>query len=65
MANEIIEWKGGDCPVDLDVKLDVKRRDGVQAFGITARDVMDWSHHPKGRDGDIVAYRIHEPPPEM
>lgn len=65
MANEVIDWLGGDCPVNSDVKVDIKRRDGGQCFGVRAGDVMDWSHHRRGRDSDIVAYRIHEAPPPL
>ena len=70
-ADGWIEWKGGECPVDVGTIVDVKHRDGD--IGIRCHAGMsssepdgeghataeDWSHLDEG--GDIIAYRLHKP----
>lgn len=51
-----IEWKGGDCPVDLNAEVATKLRDGE--WFVTRAGRMDWRH--LNDDSDIIAYRIVE-----
>lgn len=69
-ADGWVEWKGGECPVDVGTIVDVKHRDGD--IGIRCHAGMsssepdgeghataeDWSHLYEG--GDIIAYRLHK-----
>lgn len=65
--NEWIEWGGGECPVDGDVRVKYRMRedddgwhDDTQACD-AAR--LDWSHcSERERGHDIVAYRVVEEP---
>lgn len=50
-----IPWKGGACPVDNGLRLDVLFEDGSFDLGILA-DSIDWSR--EGNEDDIVAYRV-------
>lgn len=57
-----IRHRGGKCPVDAGVMVDVRHRDGEVFSGFEA--VLDapagsWNHanHP----GDIMAYKLHKP----
>jgi hypothetical protein len=69
MANETIAWSGGVCPVGADERVDIKLRNGTQLNGVRASDVLDWGHHQSIRgpmgELDVIAYRIHTPPPPM
>jgi hypothetical protein len=63
-----IEWKGGECPVDHGVMIDVRYRDGVVRKCMPAlepvadyHDVMHQYWQNDGIDGDIIAYRLHKP----
>jgi hypothetical protein len=49
-----IEWKGGECPVEADVNVELKLRSGAIVLGIA--DHFTWKDH--GRDYDIISYRI-------
>jgi len=67
-ANGWIEWKGGECPVDHGVMIDVRYRDGVVRKCMPAlepvadyHDVMHQYWQNDGVDGDIIAYRLHKP----
>lgn len=53
-----IEWGGGECPVDLHEKLDVKYLGGGTNINVKAGGQM-WSH--ARHFGDIIAYRQHKP----
>lgn len=53
-----IEWGGGECPVDLHEKLDVKYLGGGTNINVKAGGQM-WSH--ARHFGDIIAYRLHKP----
>lgn len=59
-----IEWKGGECPVDEGIIVDVKYRDdedhskGLRLFGPIYASRLAWWHD--GQDDDIIAYRIVE-----
>lgn len=56
-----IRHRGGTCPVEVGVCVDVMHRDGViyekVEAGIMAAE--DWTH--SNSCGDIFAYRIHQP----
>lgn len=55
-----IEWGGGKCPVDSDAIVEVKYRihKPYQYSNDRAGD-FSWAHD--GIDGDIIAYRLHNP----
>lgn len=52
-----IKWNGGECPVEGDVLVEAKFRDGEESYERKARDWY-WDHD--GGDIDIIAYRLHE-----
>lgn len=60
-----IRWKGGVCPVDSGVLVDVRYRDKSTKERLRALELVpgrmatDWSHTKE--DGDIMAYRLHKP----
>lgn len=55
---EWIEWKGGECPIADDARIDVKCRDGDVLRDCLPSNLY-WSHHADGNYwGDIVAYRV-------
>lgn len=49
-----IEWRGGNCPVPVNSRVDIKFRDGD--IGLAQSANWDWSH--RGYRSDIIAYRI-------
>ena len=51
--NDYIEWKGGKCPVDGNVIVNIELRDGRRAAGEAFQ--YTWFHD--GSDSDIVGYR--------
>lgn len=55
-----IEWDGGECPVNGDTVVEVKYRNPFPGH-INNRQgcYFSWSH--EGDDGDIIAYRLHQP----
>jgi hypothetical protein len=50
-----VDWKGGDRPVSMDTRVDVRLRDGSEAGNIPAGGLYWW--HGRGLF-DIVQYRI-------
>lgn len=50
-----IEWGGGKCPVDADVKVKCRFRSGEET-SISPAGAWNWAHE----DGDIVAYKVVE-----
>lgn len=55
-----IEWKGGKCPVDGSVKVDVRFRNGEVDEGLSA-DGWVWLCSPDSNyERDIIAYRVIE-----
>lgn len=55
---EWIEWKGGECPIADDARIDVTCRDGDVLRDCLPSNLY-WSHHADGNYwGDIVAYRV-------
>jgi hypothetical protein len=56
LADEWIEWNGGECPVLADSLVDIRVECGNHSYGSCADD-WDWTHgDPYGYD--IVAYRL-------
>ncbi|MBW9334533.1 hypothetical protein FEE59_13525 [Herbaspirillum sp. RU 5E] len=53
--SEWIEWKGGECPVDGNIFVTIKYRDGEIEEDWPAR-FYRWDH--RILDDDIIAYRI-------
>lgn len=53
-ADEWIEWKGGECPVDDGDLIDVKFSDGDTLFGVN--NGWDWGNNAYGCN--IIAYRL-------
>lgn len=51
---EWIEWKGGDCPVDDEQRVEVKLRNG--SLREEHAHYFIWDHWESS--GDIIAYRI-------
>jgi hypothetical protein len=66
MMSEWIEWRGGECPVEKGVLVDVRYRDGVEKFSIPAleldrgRDATKYFWINDRADNDIIAYRLSE-----
>lgn len=55
-----IEWHGGECPVDSDAIVEVKcRRPKPYQYSNDRAGDFSWTHD--GIDGDIIAYRLHNP----
>jgi hypothetical protein len=52
-----IEWRGGECPVRPDQRVDVRLRSGQECFN----DTPDWNWGACAHGGDIVAYRVVKP----
>lgn len=54
-----ISWRGGECPVDGDVVVDVKfRAQGQADLDGDIADNFRWEHFSNG--ADVVAYRLHK-----
>ena len=53
-ADRWIHWYGGECPIQEEVHIEIKYRDGDTSCGKAGR--WRWIH--LGLDGDIIAYRI-------
>jgi hypothetical protein len=54
-----IPWRGGECPVDGDVVVDVKfRAQGQADLDGDIADNFRWEHFSNG--ADVVAYRLHK-----
>lgn len=63
-ADGWIEWGGGECPVGIDVMLDVKNKSGESFHGVKAgRVICTHDQCWTGRAGErnIIAYRLHKP----
>lgn len=55
-----IQWAGGECPVDSDAIVEVKyRKPNQYQFNNDRAGDFSWTHD--GIDGDIIAYRLHNP----
>ena len=59
-----IKWEGGECPVNLGTLVDVIHRDGDVIIGNHAGYgyAEEWQFDDHDEDGDIVAWRLHQPP---
>lgn len=70
-ADGWIEWHGGECPVEKGTLVDVRYRGGDVQKAIPAlkphdkggRVAVYWGHEGHG-DGNIIAYRLHQPEQE-
>ena len=68
-ADEWIEWKGGECPVEKGLMVDIRVRNGreernLAANTLTKGRIPDASYafwENDGMAGDIIAYRPHKP----
>jgi len=57
--NPWISWEGGECPVDPDVRVDVRLRD--REYPNQRATSLRWGHWPKEGTSpqfDIIAYRV-------
>ena len=57
-----IKWDGGECPVPLDTKVEVKLRNG-KVLEPAYAFCYKWDHFYQG--GDIVEYRTITEPPDL
>ncbi len=58
-ADGWIEWKGGECPVDVDALVCCKWRSGKASITAYRAGSLSWRHN--GNAADVIAYRLHEP----
>lgn len=68
-ADGWIEWKGGECPVEKGLMVDIRVRDGREERNLAANTLTKgripdascafWKND--GMAGDIIAYRLHNP----
>lgn len=62
--NDWIEWKGGECPVAGDARVELKLRDGRVSSGLQGKECR-WAHAKPTNDyvewNDIIAYRLSLP----
>ena len=58
-----IPWNGGDCPVEVGTRVDVRYRDGWEGDGLSF--MWRWHHATQKssdvKELDIVAYRVVKP----
>ena len=57
-ADGWIEWKGGECPVDVDALVCCKLRSGKVSITAYHAGILSWRHD--GNAADIIAYRPHK-----
>lgn len=53
-----VEWKGGECPVPPETKVQIQFSDGDDDICVASR--LWWEWKSGGSAGDIVAYRVIE-----
>lgn len=58
-ADGWIEWKGGECPVDVDALVCCKWRSGNVSITAYHAGLLSWRHN--GNAADIISYRLHKP----
>lgn len=58
-ADGWIEWKGGECPVDVDALVCCKWRSWKVMIAAYRAGNLSWRHN--GNAADIIAYRLHKP----
>ena len=51
-----IPWAGGECPVDENVLVYIRCRDGH--ISRKAESAVYWTWHHKNKDYDIIAYKV-------
>ena len=58
-----IPWEGGDCPVEVGTRVDVRYRDGWEGDGLASK--WRWHHATQESSDvkglDIIAYRVVKP----
>ena len=57
-ADGWIEWKGGECPVDVDALVCCKWRSGKASITAHRAGSLSWRHN--GNAADVIAYRLHK-----
>ena len=57
-ADGWIEWKGGECPVDVDALVCCKLRSGKVSITAYHAGILSWRNN--GNAADIIAYRLHK-----
>lgn len=58
-ADGWIDWRGGECPVDVDALICCKWRSGKVMIAACRAGSLSWRYN--GNAADIVAYRLHKP----
>ena len=53
-----IPWNGGECPVQHNIKVDLRFRDGEQNSSKSNAGCYCWKHY--GSRSDIIAYKVYE-----
>lgn len=61
MADGWIKWDGGECPVPVGAKVDIRFRDNSEYLNEDA-DKLRWRIYGDDWITDIIAYRIHKEP---
>lgn len=51
-----IKWEGGECPVDLNTRVETLLRDGT--IDVDPAYEWDWGRFTDDSGNDIVAYRV-------
>ena len=57
-ADGWIEWKGGECPVDVDALVCCKLRSGKVSITAYHAGILSWRHD--GNGADVIAYCPHK-----
>jgi hypothetical protein len=52
-----IEWKGGECPVDPDVMVEIKMDNDARVYSLLAK-ALRWKWAHGGNINDIIKYRV-------
>lgn len=58
-ADGWIEWRGGECPVDVDAFVCCKWRSGKVMIAAYRAGNLSWRHN--GNAADVIAFRLHKP----
>lgn len=60
-----IEWNGGECPVAVGTRIDIRDRDGYVWTDVEALDDVNsaemWAHTSEPPQDNIIAYRLTDP----
>ena len=55
VAGQWVDWLGGECPCDVNARVDVQRRSGRVSLNLAA-GALHWGH--TGTVYDVIAYRL-------